>query len=123
MAKTELGCQVLIEKGHLAEFAHFIRQHGLESEDLDLILKLKSILWAVVSCSVILHCSLGISTPLGKYRSHRTRASILGRGGAHTHGNGDCSRITGSIRQRVCKLFVCTYSSHNFAEHVSLFWD
>jgi len=47
MAKTELGCQVLIEKGHLAEFAHFIRQHGLESEDLDLILKLKSILWAV----------------------------------------------------------------------------
>lgn len=48
MAKTELGCQVLTEKGHFAEFAHFIRQHGLEHEDFDLILKLKSILWAVV---------------------------------------------------------------------------
>jgi rapamycin-insensitive companion of mTOR len=48
MSKTELGCQVLNEKGHFAEFSHFIRQHGLESEDSDLILKLKSILWAVV---------------------------------------------------------------------------
>jgi rapamycin-insensitive companion of mTOR len=50
MSKTELGCQVLSEKGHFAEFSHFIRQHGLESEDPDLILKLKSVLWAVVSC-------------------------------------------------------------------------
>jgi rapamycin-insensitive companion of mTOR len=48
MSKTELGCQVLNEKGHFSEFADFIRQHGLESEDPDLILKLKSILWAVV---------------------------------------------------------------------------
>jgi hypothetical protein len=48
MAKTELGCQVLTDKGHFAEFAHFIRQHGLEKEDFDLILKLKSVLWAVV---------------------------------------------------------------------------
>lgn len=49
MAKTELGCQVLTEKGHFAEFAHFIRQHGLEKDDFDLILKLKSVLWAVVT--------------------------------------------------------------------------
>lgn len=48
MAKTELGCQVLQEKGHFSEFALFIRRHGLESEDQDLILKLKSVLWAVV---------------------------------------------------------------------------
>ncbi|CAL1712811.1 unnamed protein product [Somion occarium] len=47
MAKTDLGCQVLQDKGHFAEFAAFIRQHGLESEDQDLILKLKSVLWAV----------------------------------------------------------------------------
>ncbi|THH20076.1 hypothetical protein EW146_g1188 [Bondarzewia mesenterica] len=45
MAKTELGCQVLHEKGHFADFAHFIRQHGLENEDPEVILKLKSILW------------------------------------------------------------------------------
>ncbi|PCH40022.1 hypothetical protein WOLCODRAFT_136614 [Wolfiporia cocos MD-104 SS10] len=47
MAKTELGYQVLQEKGHFAEFAQFIRQHGLERDDHDLIMKLKSILWAV----------------------------------------------------------------------------
>ncbi|KAJ3825070.1 Rapamycin-insensitive companion of mTOR, N-term-domain-containing protein [Lentinula raphanica] len=47
MAKTELGCQVLQEKGHFGEFAQFIRQHGRESADTELILKLKSVLWAV----------------------------------------------------------------------------
>jgi len=47
LAKTDLGCQVLHESGHVPEFARFIRQHGLESDDADLILKLKSTLWAV----------------------------------------------------------------------------
>ncbi|KAF9781640.1 Rapamycin-insensitive companion of mTOR, N-term-domain-containing protein [Thelephora terrestris] len=47
MAKTELGCQVLHQKGHFSEFAQFIKKHGLEQEDPDIILKLKSILWAV----------------------------------------------------------------------------
>ena len=48
IAKTDLGCQVLQAKGHFAEFAEFIRQHKEESEDVDIIMKLKSILWAVV---------------------------------------------------------------------------
>jgi rapamycin-insensitive companion of mTOR len=48
MAKTEFGCQTLQEKGHFSEFVHFIRQHGHEKEDPELILKLKSILWTVV---------------------------------------------------------------------------
>ncbi|KAH8104684.1 Rapamycin-insensitive companion of mTOR, N-term-domain-containing protein [Cristinia sonorae] len=47
MAKTDLGCQVLQEKGHFGEFVAFIRKHGLESEDQDIILKLKSVLWTV----------------------------------------------------------------------------
>ncbi|KAG2009933.1 ste16 [Coprinopsis cinerea AmutBmut pab1-1] len=47
MSKTELGCQILQEKGHFSDFAQFIRQHSHESEDPDLIMKLKSILWAV----------------------------------------------------------------------------
>ncbi|KAH9889877.1 Rapamycin-insensitive companion of mTOR, N-term-domain-containing protein [Cubamyces lactineus] len=47
MAKTELGCEVLQEKGHFTEFAQFIRRHGLESEDQEVIFKLKSVLWAV----------------------------------------------------------------------------
>ena len=51
MAKTELGCQVIQEMGHYSDFALFIRQHGLECEDAEVILKLKSILWAVVCTS------------------------------------------------------------------------
>ncbi|KAF5385668.1 hypothetical protein D9757_005476 [Collybiopsis confluens] len=47
MAKTELGCHILQDKGHFAEFAQFIRKHGHESEDPELIMKLKSVLWAV----------------------------------------------------------------------------
>ncbi|KAG5353197.1 hypothetical protein C0989_009378 [Termitomyces sp. Mn162] len=47
MAKTELGCQILQEKGHFTEFSQFIRKHSDESEDMELIMKLKSILWAV----------------------------------------------------------------------------
>ncbi|KAF5382569.1 hypothetical protein D9615_002880 [Tricholomella constricta] len=47
MAKTELGCQILQEKGHFTEFSQFIRKHSEESEDMELIMKLKSILWAV----------------------------------------------------------------------------
>jgi rapamycin-insensitive companion of mTOR len=53
MSKTELGCQVLQEKRHFSEFSEFIRQHGLESGDPELILKLKSILWAVVSFAAV----------------------------------------------------------------------
>ncbi|KIY71243.1 hypothetical protein CYLTODRAFT_140340 [Cylindrobasidium torrendii FP15055 ss-10] len=47
MAKTELGCQVLQDKGHFIEFTMFIEKHGLEGEDAEIIMKLKSILWAV----------------------------------------------------------------------------
>lgn len=49
MSKTELGCQVLQEKGHFSDFSQFIRQHGHEDLDAEIIMKLKSILWAVVS--------------------------------------------------------------------------
>jgi rapamycin-insensitive companion of mTOR len=48
LTKTAEGCRMLEEKGHFAEFAQFIRQHGLEAADKDVINKLKSILWAVV---------------------------------------------------------------------------
>lgn len=53
MAKTELGCQVLQDKEHFCEFAQYIRKHGCESEDQTIILKLKSVLWAVVGIAVI----------------------------------------------------------------------
>src|ERR1700691_1587511 len=63
MSKTELGCQVLQEKGHCVDFAHFIRQHGRDSDDPEVILKLKSILWAVVSYLTIAHFVAFICTP------------------------------------------------------------
>ena len=47
LAKTPEGCHILQQKGHFAEFAHFIRQHGGEASDSELINKLKSVLWAV----------------------------------------------------------------------------
>ncbi len=70
MAKTDFGCQVLRDKGHFADFAHFIRQHGLESDDFEILLKLKSILWAVVSASVriVLRCVANTNRNAGQHR-------------------------------------------------------
>ena len=48
LVKTAEGRMILEAKGHFQEFADFIRAHGMEDEDLELIAKLKSVLWAVV---------------------------------------------------------------------------
>lgn len=58
MAKTDLGCQILQEKGHFTEFVDFIRTHGHECDDSVMIMKLKSILWAVVSLQSTISRSL-----------------------------------------------------------------
>ena len=55
LAKTAEGCSVLRQKGHFGEFSHFIRQHGMEYADAELITKLKSVLWAVVRTIQCLH--------------------------------------------------------------------
>lgn len=47
LAKTSDGCAVLKQKGHFTEFAHFIRTHAMEEEDVEIINKVKSTLWAV----------------------------------------------------------------------------
>lgn len=62
MAKTDLGCEILHNKGHLNEFSQFIKKHCDEIEDSDLIQKLKSILWAVVILDLFLF-SLALFTP------------------------------------------------------------
>lgn len=49
LAKTPEGCEVLREKGHFLEFADFIRRNGMEDTDLDILGKLKSVLWTVGS--------------------------------------------------------------------------
>ncbi|KAI9740727.1 MAG: hypothetical protein M1818_004692 [Claussenomyces sp. TS43310] len=47
LARTSEGCKLLREKGHFDEFAVIIRDNGMETEDADIILKVKGCLWAV----------------------------------------------------------------------------
>ncbi|KAL7275461.1 hypothetical protein RUND412_001589 [Rhizina undulata] len=47
LARTSEGCVLLREKGHFDEFAWFIREHGKESEDTEIVTKVKGCLWAV----------------------------------------------------------------------------
>ncbi|KAJ9098678.1 hypothetical protein QFC21_004326 [Naganishia friedmannii] len=52
ITKTEGGCSLLREKGHFYEFARFIEEHAEESFDQEILLKLKSVLWAVGNIGV-----------------------------------------------------------------------
>jgi len=47
LVKTTEGCALLAKKGHFGEFASFVRRHGKESDDVEVLAKLKSVLWAV----------------------------------------------------------------------------
>ena len=47
LARTEEGCLLLQEKGHFEEFAWYIKEHGLESEDIEIVTKTKGCLWAI----------------------------------------------------------------------------
>ncbi|RFU77456.1 cytosolic regulator pianissimo [Trichoderma arundinaceum] len=47
LTRTQEGCKLLSDKGHFEEFANTIRDHGMQSEDIELITKVKGCLWAV----------------------------------------------------------------------------
>ncbi|KAJ8124783.1 hypothetical protein O1611_g8857 [Lasiodiplodia mahajangana] len=47
LTRTKEGCQLLQDKGHFLEFASIIREHGMQSDDHELITKVKGCLWAV----------------------------------------------------------------------------
>ncbi|KAJ8123591.1 hypothetical protein ONZ43_g500 [Nemania bipapillata] len=47
LTRTKEGCQLLEDKGHFQEFASTIREHGMQSDDQELITKVKGCLWAV----------------------------------------------------------------------------
>lgn len=47
LVKTQEGRNLLERKGHFADFAHFIVQHANEENDMEVLIKLKSVLWAV----------------------------------------------------------------------------
>ena len=48
LVKTAEGLVILEAKGHFKEFVDYIRAHGMEESDAELLEKLKSVLWAVV---------------------------------------------------------------------------
>lgn len=47
LTRTQEGCKLLRDKGHFDEFAATIREHGMEAEDAETIVKVKGCLWAV----------------------------------------------------------------------------
>lgn len=47
LTRTKEGCQLLGDKGHFQEFASIIREYGMQSDDSELITKVKGCLWAV----------------------------------------------------------------------------
>lgn len=47
LVKTEEGRMILDGSGHFKSFAAFIREFGLEDQNLEIIQRLKAILWAV----------------------------------------------------------------------------
>lgn len=71
---------ILDESGHFLEFTDFIRQHGLEDFDSEIIGQLKSALWAVVSQYLPLLRLATLLTRLlpilGSYRFFRERITI-----------------------------------------------
>ncbi|MBE3048951.1 hypothetical protein IMZ48_41920 [Candidatus Bathyarchaeota archaeon] len=47
LTRTQEGCRLLSDKGHFEEFASTIREHGMQSEDPELVTKVKGCMWAV----------------------------------------------------------------------------
>ncbi|WVQ95387.1 hypothetical protein IAU59_002484 [Kwoniella sp. CBS 9459] len=47
LTKTPEGCQLLKEKGIVAEYAEIVRLHGMEASDQGVLTNLKSVLWAL----------------------------------------------------------------------------
>ena len=47
LTRTQEGCKLLSDKGHFNEFAATINEHGMQSDDPEMIVKVKGCLWAV----------------------------------------------------------------------------
>jgi hypothetical protein len=47
LTRTREGCKLLSDKGHFDEFASTIREYGMQSDDPEMITKVKGCLWAV----------------------------------------------------------------------------
>ena len=100
MAKTELGCTVLQEKGHFNDFADFIRLHGLEHEDVEIIDKLKSVLWAVVS-QVFCIAMMLLTRTVGQYCCDTAGVAVPRGAGNYPNHFGHCGAKSRLICPRV----------------------
>ncbi|KAK4650866.1 hypothetical protein QC762_711340 [Podospora pseudocomata] len=47
LTRTQEGCRLLSDKGHFSEFVTTIREHGMQSDDPEMMVKVKGCLWAV----------------------------------------------------------------------------
>ena len=47
LTRTQEGCKLLRDKGHFDEFVTTIREYGMQSEDPEMVIKVKGCLWAV----------------------------------------------------------------------------
>lgn len=47
LTRTQEGCRLLSDKGHFEEFAMTIREHGMQTDDVEMLTKVKGCLWAV----------------------------------------------------------------------------
>jgi hypothetical protein len=47
LTRTQEGCKLLSDKGHFNEFAATIREYGMQSDDPEMLVKVKGSLWAV----------------------------------------------------------------------------
>jgi len=47
LTRTREGCKLLHDKGHFDEFASTIRDYGMQSDDAEMLTKVKGCLWAV----------------------------------------------------------------------------
>ncbi|KAL8371243.1 hypothetical protein RB595_001200 [Gaeumannomyces hyphopodioides] len=47
LTRTREGCKLLADKGHFDEFVTTIREHGMQSDDFEVMVKVKACLWAV----------------------------------------------------------------------------
>lgn len=47
LTRTQEGCRLLSDKGHFNEFAATIMEHGMQSDDAEMLVKVKGCLWAV----------------------------------------------------------------------------
>lgn len=78
VTKTPAGCDILRNKGHFPAFARFLREY-VEGDGADeqVLHRLKSVLWAVVSRPFLMTCCMRLDLEFsGQHRFYDWRAPV-----------------------------------------------